>query len=93
MARRSARRADWAAGIGEQVELRVTPGAAAEAIEPVRREDGSLGLRIRVTAPAEGGKANAAVLKLLAGALGVPKSALSIIRGQTGRDKVVRIVR
>jgi uncharacterized protein YggU (UPF0235/DUF167 family) len=39
----------------------------------------------------EAGKANAAVLALLAKALGVPKSALSIVRGETGRDKRVRL--
>ena len=39
----------------------------------------------------EGGKANAAVLKLLSKALGVPKSRLRIVQGETGRDKVVEI--
>jgi uncharacterized protein YggU (UPF0235/DUF167 family) len=46
---------------------------------------------VRVTATPEAGKANAAVLALLAKALGVPKSALSIVRGETGRDKRVRL--
>lgn len=47
-------------------------------------------LRVRVAAPPDGGKANAAVLKLVARALGVPKSALSIERGVALRDKLVR---
>ena len=44
-----------------------------------------------MTAPAEGGKANRAVTKLLAGALGVPKSRLTLVRGTTARDKVFRL--
>ena len=48
-------------------------------------------LRVYVTTVPEGGKANAAVLKLLAKALGVPKSRLRIVQGETGRDKVVEI--
>jgi uncharacterized protein YggU (UPF0235/DUF167 family) len=44
-----------------------------------------------VTTVPEGGKANAAVLKLLAKALGVPKSRLAIVQGETGRDKVIEI--
>lgn len=89
MARRGANRAGE---IGEQVQVRVTPGASAEGIEPVRGA-GGLSLRIRVTATAEGGKADAAVLKLLAGVLGVQKSCLTIPRGHAGRDKLVRIAR
>ncbi len=46
------------------------------------------GVRIRVTAVPEGGKANAAVKKLLAKALSVPKARLRLIRGETARDKV-----
>jgi len=48
-------------------------------------------LRVYVTVVPEDGKANAAVLKLLAKALGVPKSRLEIVRGHTARDKVVRV--
>ncbi len=46
-------------------------------------------LRVRVTVAPEGGKANAAVLKLLAKNLGIPKSRMTIIRGQTNRAKVI----
>ena len=66
--------------------LRVTPGA--------RRNDITLHdgvLRVHVTAPPADGKANKAVLKLLAKALGVAPSRLTLIRGQTGRDKLVRL--
>ena len=48
-------------------------------------------LRLRVTAPPDKGRANAAVVSLLAGALGVAKSRVRIVRGQTSRDKVVTV--
>lgn len=49
------------------------------------------GLKATVTAAPEDGKANAAVLALLAGAWRLPKSAMEIVRGATGREKVVGI--
>jgi len=48
-------------------------------------------LAVRVTAPPEGGKANTAVEKVLAAALGVPKSAASVVRGHTARVKTVEV--
>ena len=48
-------------------------------------------LRLRVTAPPVGGAANTAVARLLARALDVPFSAISVVRGLKGRDKVVEI--
>ncbi|MEQ8293936.1 MAG: DUF167 domain-containing protein [Roseovarius sp.] len=68
------------------VTVRVTPGAAANGI--VLREGQ---IRVSVTAAPEGGKANAAVQKLLAKAMGVPKSRLELIRGATARDKVFSV--
>jgi uncharacterized protein len=46
---------------------------------------------IRVTAPPVAGKANDALCRLMAKAAGVPPSRVSVIRGQTARDKVVRV--
>lgn len=71
---------------GATLELRVTPKASRNEI---REEDGAL--RVYVTTAPEDGKANAAVQKLLAKALGVPKSRLTLIRGATARDKVFRV--
>jgi uncharacterized protein YggU (UPF0235/DUF167 family) len=48
-------------------------------------------LRVYVTTVPEDGKANAAVQKLLAKALGVAKSRLTLIRGHTTRDKVFQV--
>jgi uncharacterized protein (TIGR00251 family) len=46
---------------------------------------------IRVSAPPVDGKANAAVCKLVARSAGVPASSVSIVRGESARDKVVRV--
>ena len=71
---------------GTEIALRVTPKASRNVI--VVAEDG---LRAYVTVVPEDGKANAAVAKLLAKALGVAKSRLTLVRGQTARDKVFRL--
>ncbi|MBK5933818.1 hypothetical protein C8N32_106110 [Rhodovulum imhoffii] len=71
---------------GARISLRVTPKASRNRIAG---EGGHL--RAYVTAVPEGGKANAAVAKMLAKALGVPKSRLELVQGQTARDKTFRI--
>ena len=71
---------------GVAIAVRVTPKASRNAVE--RAGDT---IRIRVTAPPEDGKANAAVQKLLAKALGVAKSRLTLVRGASSRDKVFRL--
>ncbi|MGI3184395.1 DUF167 domain-containing protein [Nioella aestuarii] len=74
---------------GTRIAMRVTPKASRNALVPADTSDGPL--RVYVTTAPESGKANAAVLKLLAKALGLPKSRLSIVQGETGRDKLVEI--
>lgn len=71
---------------GAEIAVRVTPRASRERIEVA---EGAI--RIYVTVVPEDGKANAAVQALLARALGVAKSRLTLIRGQTARDKVFRM--
>lgn len=71
---------------GAEISVRVTPKAAANRIAV---EDDQL--RIYVTTVPEGGKATAAVVKLLARALGVPKTRLELVRGAASRDKVFRV--
>ena len=48
-------------------------------------------LKVRVTAPAEGGKANAAVEAIVAEALGLPRDAARIVSGRTSPRKVIEI--
>ena len=48
-------------------------------------------LHLRVTAPPEGGKANAAVVALVAKSLRVSPSSVSIVKGFASRDKVLRV--
>jgi uncharacterized protein YggU (UPF0235/DUF167 family) len=45
----------------------------------------------RVTAPPDDGKANAAVCRLVASALGVPKSAVTVVRGHSARVKTLEV--
>jgi uncharacterized protein len=47
--------------------------------------------RVTVHAPAEDGKANRALIELLAGYFCVPKSAIRIVRGQFARKKLIEI--
>ncbi|SFF84939.1 DUF167 family protein [Neptunomonas qingdaonensis] len=65
-------------------------------IQPKSSRDEIVGLqadsvKIRITAPPVDGKANAHLIKFLAKAFGVSRSAVSIASGETGRKKVVRI--
>ena len=70
------------------ITLRVTP--RADRTEVVgRRVDGVIA--VRVTAAPADGKANAAVIKALADAIGTRPSGLSLISGHTGRDKRVQV--
>ncbi len=71
---------------GSRVEVRVTPRASRNFV--VLRDDR---IAIGVTVVAEGGKANAATRELLAKAMGVPKSRLTLIRGAKARDKVFEV--
>ncbi len=68
------------------VDLRVQPRAGRAALESA---DG--GLKAQVTAPPEDGKANAAVIALLAEEWRLPKSSFDVIKGQTARAKTVRV--
>ena len=73
---------------GDLLRVRVQPRAARAAIGDWRA-DGTL--TVRVTAPPVEGRANAAVGALLAAALGVPASAVRVVHGERGRDKLVRV--
>jgi len=79
--------------------LRAAPGGSLLSVLVVPRSShpGLVGvhgglLRLRVTAPPEGGAANREVLRLLAAALGVPAADVALERGAGGRRKRVRIL-
>jgi uncharacterized protein YggU (UPF0235/DUF167 family) len=75
-----------------RLAVRVTPRGGRDAVEGwTHDEAGRPILRLRVSAAAADGAANAAVIALLAKALGRPKSALSIVRGDTARVKQIEV--
>lgn len=79
-------------GEGVRLRLRVTPKASADRIQKIEATaDGSSRLKVQVTSVPEDGKANAAVIKLLAKAFRVPKTSLSVISGATDRNKLLLI--
>jgi uncharacterized protein (TIGR00251 family) len=69
------------------LEIHLQPGAKRNEVAGFR--DGVL--YVKVTALPQKGQANRALLELMAQTLGVPKSALAVIRGYTNRNKVVGI--
>ena len=78
---------------GVRLHLRVTPNADADRIEGVeQRDDGNAVLRLRVAAVPDKGKANAAVVALLAKALDVPRSDVTLVAGETARQKTIEIL-
>jgi uncharacterized protein len=78
------RRADGAALI---LSLHVQPGAARTEVAGLHGE----ALKIRLAAPPVDGKANAALLRYLADAFAVPLRQVTLVRGETSRQKTVRI--
>jgi uncharacterized protein (TIGR00251 family) len=70
-----------------ELRVRVTPRAARNEVAGER--DGVL--LVRVTAPPEGGKANAATCKVIAKALGIAPSRVTIARGAGSRAKSLRV--
>ncbi len=75
---------------GVMLYVKVTPNASQEKIVgEVEDADGKAWLSVRIAQPPEDGKANKALLRLLAKELRVPMRALSIKSGETSRWKVV----
>ena len=69
-----------------RLAVRVTPGARSNALEVTEGR-----LLAKVRARPEDGKATAAVLELVAAALGVATSRLHLLRGATARDKLIQL--
>jgi uncharacterized protein (TIGR00251 family) len=70
-----------------RIAVHVTPKAGRDEVAGWRGGE----LSVRVTAAPEGGKANAAVCELLGKSLGVPKSAVRVVRGESSRHKQVEV--
>lgn len=70
-----------------RIPLKVVPGSSRDEIS------GWLGdsLKVRVRAVAEAGKANAAVIRVVALRLGVPRQAIRIVTGTTSAHKLIEI--
>jgi len=73
---------------GTEFSVRVTPKASRNRIVI---DETPLLIRVYVTTVPEAGKATAAVIKLLAKAIGVAKSDLELLRGAKDRTKVFRV--
>jgi uncharacterized protein len=69
------------------VEIRLQPRGGRDAV--VGERDGAV--LIRISAPPVDGKANAALIAFVAKRLGVPKSSVTIVRGEAARNKVIRV--
>ncbi|MGE0422986.1 MAG: DUF167 family protein [Reyranellaceae bacterium] len=76
---------------GVRLRLKVRPQGRRTGIEGVVADRDGEVLSVSVTAAPEDGKANAAVVALLAKALGVAKSAISVTQGATARRKTLHV--
>ena len=70
-----------------RIAVHVTPRSNRDAVAGWRGGE----LSVTVTAPPEDGKANAAACVVVAKALGVPKSSVRVVRGETSRHKQLEV--
>lgn len=74
------------------IRLKVTPKSASARIGEVAEDaSGARFLRVHVREVPDKGKANAAVIKLIAKAWGLPKSTIEVVSGASDRNKVIAI--
>ena len=77
---------------GVRVSIRLTPKASRTRVDgPVAEADGTVALKASVTAAPEGGKANTALIKLLAKEWRVAKTRISVAVGATDRRKILHL--
>ena len=75
-----------------RLPVKLTPGASADRIDGWGVDaDGRPVLKVRVRARPVEGEANAALILLLAKSLGVPRSAVSLARGEQSRRKMIEV--
>jgi uncharacterized protein (TIGR00251 family) len=73
--------------VSTRVRLRVSPGANSARVVGRHGE----AWKIRVAAPAEGGRANEAVVRLLAETLSLSRNSVTLVSGHGARDKIVQL--
>jgi uncharacterized protein (TIGR00251 family) len=74
------------------VAIRLSPRAKADRLLAVAgNSEGGRTIKASVTAPPEGGRANEALLRLLAQTWHLPRRNLSIVAGATSRNKIVNV--
>ena len=77
---------------GLLLAVRVTPKSSRNDVTGLHiASDGAVSLAVKVTAPPDKGKANKAVIDVVAEAADLPKSALAIVSGETDRHKTVLV--
>ena len=84
----------WSASPGGvTLTVRLTPKGGRDAIDGIETlSDGRAVLKVRVQAAPSEGEANAALIKLIATAMGVPPRNVSLVAGTTGRIKRLNIL-
>lgn len=80
---------DWP--LTKTLEVWVTPNASSNRIREEILDDGSIKLYVHLSVPAQDGKANKALIKVLAKELRVAKRAIKIISGIKCRCKMLEI--
>ena len=73
------------------LQIQAQPGAKATAVVGVYGDGGQARLKIAVAAPPVDGKANTVLCAFLADAFGVAQRNVTLVRGESGRKKLVRI--
>jgi uncharacterized protein len=73
--------------VSTRVRLRVSPGANSAHVVGRHGE----AWKVRVAVPPEGGRANEAVVRLLAETLSLPRDAVTLVSGHGARDKIVQL--
>ena len=76
-----------------KIALKVTPGARKNEILGWEEDYPRIGrvLRVKIAAPPVEGKANKEIVTFMAKSLGVPKSAVELLHGETGRIKLIQV--
>jgi uncharacterized protein (TIGR00251 family) len=72
---------------GITIEVKVAPRSSRAEIQEVRGNE----LRVKLTSPPVGGAANKQLVALLSKELGIAKSSIKIMKGETSRNKVIKI--